>query len=341
MAAVVLSEFIAWVLRRSRDNSQGTLVETANSLIRSNGAWNFLILDRPLRGQAEEAIFHVLVSSPAFLNIGVREEMEASSITPLLQKIVSTPMPNFHSIAISGNSLSAVEGKEIFSILGKSDTLQALGMSFGRSDDDVAKVVGQYIRDSSSLKALALSLCRTTDGSLTSITETAFQFIGDSLCESSSSLVRELFITQSPNEVMIVLSAAETLAQSASKSKCLLRIRIRRDTMSSVFADYLNRALLRTEAVQNMELCFSMVDNGASETIFTLCRQCPFRLCLPQNIPLTLWPRILANANSWNQQTSHSSLDAIFFLVKEKNDELLQNAKLRRIRKRKHFAISE
>jgi hypothetical protein len=47
---------------------------------------------------------------------------------------------------------------------------------------------------------------------------------------------------------------------------------------------------------------------------------------LPRDdIPLTLWPCILKDADDWTKEDSHSHLDILNFLVKEKNSILLQN----------------
>lgn len=107
--------------------------------------------------------------------------------------------------------------------------------------------------------------------------------------------------------------------------------------------DQLHRVLSSTVAVKNFDLTFHVRSKTRSVSLI-LDRVSPWKEILPQDLPLALWPHVLAKANSWNQQTgfrySHSSLDALFFLIREKNDVLLQNVHRRRIRKRKRFQFS-
>lgn len=61
-----------------------------------------------------------------------------------------------------------------------------------------------------------------------------------------------------------------------------------------------------------------------------------WKMLLPKNFPLALWPYFLAKTNTWNGYTSHTPLDALFFLTREQ----LQNVRRRKIRKRKRFQFS-
>lgn len=80
--------------------------------------------------------------------------------------------------------------------------------------------------------------------------------------------------------------------------------------------------------------------DGDDDAYLEVKRNTPWKSLVPQDVPLSLWPRILVKANTWRSQTSHSHLDALFFLMREKNDVLLQNVRKRKIRKRKRFQIS-
>ena len=61
------------------------------------------------------------------------------------------------------------------------------------------------------------------------------------------------------------------------------------------------------------------------------------RLMAFDNVSFELWPSILEQANQWKRESSHSHLDILNYLIKEKSTVLLQNVKRRRIRKRRRF----
>ena len=56
---------------------------------------------------------------------------------------------------------------------------------------------------------------------------------------------------------------------------------------------------------------------------------------------LSLWPHILKKADTWKRETSHSHLDVLYHLLKEKHTVVLQNVRRRRIRKRKRYGFDD
>lgn len=333
---LILSDLLAWI--DARGETLQSVPTTVQSLLRFNKTWQSLILDEPPdMNQVEESIFRGIAH--VFRSVSIKEELEVIEIKKWLEVLVTSAMPKLESIAFSGSDVTVTESKAIFVLLGTISSLQALGISFGRSDDNLARSFADHVRNTSSLKAMVLSLQRREDdGTISSISETALESIGTALGESTS--LKELYINQPPNEVALVLRSAEIIAQGASKSTSLMQIRIQQGNLSSVLVDYLCRALLQTEAVKSMELGFVTTEKG--NAIVSFHRQLPFRRFLSQRVPAGLWPRILAKADMWNEQTSHSSLDALFFLVKEQHVELLRNARhVRKQRKRKLDTISD
>jgi hypothetical protein len=105
------------------------------------------------------------------------------------------------------------------------------------------------------------------------------------------------------------------------------------------FAELLCSSLVRTEAALNFEVCFHR-EEGAEQSKLFLNRDAPWKSLLSDNIPLSLWPLILARTNVLTEEDSRRPLDIIHFLTKEKNDVLLQNVRRRRIRKRKRFQFT-
>lgn len=98
-------------------------------------------------------------------------------------------------------------------------------------------------------------------------------------------------------------------------------------------------ALLLTLPVQNFDLVFHRLENS-SVAFLALNRNAPWKPLLSRNVSLALWPLILAKANTWTKEHSHGPLDALFFLLREKNDVLFQNVRRRKIRKRKRYQMA-
>lgn len=99
----------------------------------------------------------------------------------------------------------------------------------------------------------------------------------------------------------------------------------------------------RQKGLKNFDLFFRRYynDDYKGRWWTKLERSTPFNQVLPLGILLGLWPWTLARANKTTLFDSHSSLDFVFFLLKEKNDVFFQNIRLRLIRKRKQFHFEE
>lgn len=92
--------------------------------------------------------------------------------------------------------------------------------------------------------------------------------------------------------------------------------------------------------VKNFDLCFRVHYHTERDRGWRVRRNPMWKMLLPKNFPLALWPYFLAKTNTWNGYTSHTPLDALFFLTREQCDVLLQNVRRRKIRKRKRFQFS-
>jgi hypothetical protein len=152
---------------------------------------------------------------------------------------------------------------------------------------------------------------------------------------SESTSLEEIYIEPpTTDDTSAVL--AETLARAFSKSSCLL------DVLSKPhhrhFIDQIRTFLLQTEVVREFDLCFYREEKAG---VVKLCldRDTPWKPILSKNVPLALWPLILASTKDLLPDNSHQTEDVLFFLIKEKNDVLFQNVRRRRIRKRKRFQL--
>lgn len=104
--------------------------------------------------------------------------------------------------------------------------------------------------------------------------------------------------------------------------------------------DEVQHTLLQCSAVKSFDLLFHRYEDDESEAdaSLRLARTTPWKNILAcSDVPLALWPYILESTKDCYENASHSSLDALFFLVREKSPVLLQNIHRRRIRKRKRF----
>lgn len=129
-----------------------------------------------------------------------------------------------------------------------------------------------------------------------------------------------------------------SLASVAEKNSSLQEFVVVEDQPYSFAAAEIHNALIRTEAVKNSDMIVRHT-KVESESKITFRRQCWWKDLLQRNdIPLNLWPCILKDADNWSRESSHSHLDILNFLVREKNI-LLQNVRCRRCRKRRRYGL--
>lgn len=160
---------------------------------------------------------------------------------------------------------------------------------------------------------------------------TIFDAVGESRSLESVHIV-------SPPDSGDAAAVANGLASAITKSPSLEEV----ETMKSdqEFLGMIQGALIRTGAARDFDLCFSVSKEEQNVATLTVERNCHCKQVCSQNVPLALWPRILAKTKTWNT-TSRSSLDALFFLTREKSNVLLQNVHRRKIRKRKRFQFTK
>jgi hypothetical protein len=213
-------------------------------------------------------------------------------------------------------------------------SLDTVGFHVG--DAGIAKPLAKYLRESVTLQRLGLAWSKTNeeDEGEENISRSAMTTIFDAVGESRSLEFIQLLRPHVSGDAAFV---AKLLASAITKSPSLEEV----ESVGSdqEFLRMIQSALKYTEAVRDFDLCFSVCEEEQNVTTLKLERNCRWKQVLSQNVRLALWPRILAKTKTWNT-TSHSSLDALFFLTKEKSDVLLQNVHRRKIRKRKRFQFT-
>lgn len=288
------------VLDRLRNDN----VEVVVSSLLQHRNYDCVALNAPLTTEREMSAFRVLVASPTMRSILVLQKIEATVVEELLDIAIES-MSNISGIFFATDA--RIQSEETFS----------------GSDVEVAQVVAKYLRE----------LPLTVFGLDWSVSKAAFGLLCNAMGESPA--VREIFLN---GEATFERDTIETAARALVTSTSITNVTL---CSSPAFTDGIRKILMGSQAARNLELCYQEEGEADTDRVkLTLCRGSQWRRVLSQTIPLSLWPHILAKANTWEQQTSHNSLDALFFLVREKSDVLLQNVHRRRIRKRKRFQFS-
>lgn len=198
--------------------------------------------------------------------------------------------------------------------------------------DGVVNAIVRFLQGTLSLKNLVLA---SQDGQ--SISEKALLFICSALanCASLKTLHFLGLLVKDPSIERISHGGlASAIANCSSLTAVFIRD-IMNDTNNISINDVV-LALSRSTAVRDFDLSVMLAANG-NGLLFE--RPSWWKMTLPLNIPLNLWSYVLKNADSYIGSVTHSSLDILYLLVKEKCDVLLQNARKRRIRKRKRYAL--
>jgi len=188
-------------------------------------------------------------------------------------------------------------------------------------NDAIMNALAQCIRESSLVHTVNLidwSTVAEESVPLVGFSQATFESLCDAIKESSS---LSLVCMVGPL-VADRVGATQTLAHAIAYASSLEKLRILADGDSNDFLmDQICCELTRTQCVRNFDVCFHNwhIHAGCQELTFT--RTSPWKPLLSQDsISLALWPRMLAKGNAWNQQTwnqqtSHGSLDALFFLT--------------------------
>lgn len=330
-----LSELLNLVRQQLAMLPEQTLKETVSSVLAANEGWKNLLLDIPLvRDGFEDRVIDALASAQQIGGLYSLEAFQGKDMQYLLQRAHPHASCLCH-IAVIGTPLSTLEADSIFTLLQCSTRLQVLTIYLAQNySEGVLDALQGFLRNSASLRSLEVGWHSST------IPEQRFKCV----CEAVESSVSIKTLDILGNRLSGSKSAEETasfLARTLANSTSLREFQLTRTQDTSFLpADTIEKALLKTPAVRNLDLLFRTKSGEQGKTRISLTRVWPWKRVLPLNIPLNLWPRILSNADQWNKQTSHTSFDALFYLLKEKNDVLLQNVRKRRIHKCKSYQIS-
>lgn len=166
-----------------------------------------------------------------------------------------------------------------------------------------------------------------------SMSEKAFLTICSAIpdCPSLKYLILNGLVVENADNQKINTALSTAVLSSPS----LTALSIHDRSSSTLSLDDMFRSLSRAEAVRRSDVTIRRMPCGG----FRFYRWCWWKAILPYSIPLNFWPHILKKAHTYQNSATHSGMDVLYFLVKEKHTVLLQNVKRRRIRKRKRYAI--
>lgn len=126
--------------------------------------------------------------------------------------------------------------------------------------------------------------------------------------------------------------AAEFLADTVLSFPSLQNLYISKGRYGELPAEHVFQVLKQqTEEVKESDFRFrrnvlrTRARGMMSSMIFRIKRECWWKDILSQEISMNLWPLVLEKAGKSKMETSHSHLDILNFLVREKNGILLQN----------------
>lgn len=338
---VVLSSFINDIRDDARDNSAVNSVETlVNDEIALHPAWRGVALDKALsEDPLEQRIFLALMSNPQFDAL-LLWQGRANEVCQVLEKCALL-MPRLGQITFQIFPMSSEEADRIFTALRSAPSVDFMHFILRGEPaayyDDVLRALSQYIQTSSSLRRIYLT-CSNRVGS---ISLTSFASFCEAISESTGLRVfhmRGRLVDDSDTE-----RAALYLATAVSKSSSLGSIRRFKGGSGSLTADPIFHALKQTDEAKELSVRFRRSErrHGVEgwSSVILIERDCWWKNVLPLEVRPNLWPLILEKANHsfLNEKSSHSHLDIINFLVREKSDVLLQNIHRRRTRKRKRY----
>ena len=288
----------------------------------------------PLQDDLDKRIFDALVSQPNAIRISIEPPFDSTLVAELLDYAIPK-MSNLQSFFIL---LSEMEESHVnvFQFL-RRIALNGFDLGVSLKTPNTVATEALFRLLSVTDKLHGLVICTQGHSLQTGCLEALCKAISESPSRNLAYVRLEL-LAQSGMGNTFSKVAAGYLAKALMDRRNMTLGLVAED--SSLTVNDVCNALARTSAARSFDICFKTLQNvlytGPSRIV-----PFPWKTLLgDDNIPLNYWPRILEKAGRWNETTSHTAKDVLFFLLKEKPDVLLQNVKLPKLvssrRKRKH-----
>ena len=273
-------------------------------------------------------VFDEIVAREKIQHLGLGHTVDATCIPPLFSRIEKGTLA---TITLGGMPLSGSLATDI------SEKLLNLGVEslilFLREDycPEVIHAFRHFFQESS-VSSLPLVLCRRDDW----ISTEALQSICSGVLNSSVTfLLLHGIKVRGDNVKQVYKILADIILDSSSSIE---KIQVKTGDLGNISLPLLSRALRQHPFSQNLSITFRT--EGQDNALFFYRNPWWKRLLAMDDLPPSLWPLLLEKADTWKREASHSNLDVLYYLLKEKNSELLQNVRRRRIRKRKRYGFS-
>jgi hypothetical protein len=331
---IEFSDFMDQFHQHEQNNERASLNERVESLLSSNGQsyTENLIMHQAPRGETEFLVFDTLVTSKDVNDLSFCPSLDANSLPRLLSRLDEGML---EMINLGGMPLSESQAIAIFEKL-LNLGLKTLSM-FLKKDycRGVLRAFQHFLQESS---VCHLGICCWHNDC---ISTEALQSICTSILDSSvECLYFKGLRVRGDNVERVHEILAETILDLSSP---IGAIQIDNDDAlddTSVSLSSLSRCLRQHHVIQNHNVSVRALSIRSQDDTLLFVRN-PWwkRLLAVNDIPFNLWLPLLTKADTWKCDASHSNLDVLYFLLREKNTELLQNVRRRRIRKRKWYGF--
>ena len=342
-ADINFGQFVVLVQQERRRNENVSIERAVDLTFASNYRDPFsgvLELDRAPDSDLENRVIRAIFLREETPMLVILESVDAARVPELLDPILQ----NLEDLMITGMPMTEAQANVIFGRMHNSnlrDFTVYLRRDYGQGF--VRALVG-FLQNSPLVGTLSL-VTRYDDDDDWIMTEENFQ----SLCAGiSSSSVNMIIIdslrvrghrTDRIHEILAELIGNSTSSIERIEVEPAGDFTFSRGDFS---IQLLSRTLFRTPAIRNLDISFRTTyddeDGRCDSLILTRNPWWKRHLADMDTVPTKLLPSILEKADRW-ECDSHSHLDVLFYLVKEKNPLLLQNVRRRRIRKRKRYGF--
>jgi hypothetical protein len=335
---IIASRFVATIRDHANDNGSN-VQEIVGAILGQHENLDTLCFDLPLEEEDElgAKILSEVISSSKIKTLMILCKVEARCVPSLLRlAIPKFAEKKFIHLKLGHFPMSVDEAEEIFHAL-RTITIPLHLVMRWHAYDTALTSFARYLRNP------GRRLRKLSIGWRCSVMEDQSLELFSALCDAISDSPRlgSLVMCDVPLPDTLIEKATECLANAVACSTSVEYLLL--DESGRVSMDNVQRSLLQSNKIKNNDLFFKRTfrPGRRRKGAFKLVRTSPFKSLLSQNVPLNYWPRILTRADTWNEVDSHSSHDFLFFLIREKNDVLLQNGvHSRHIRKRKFSEFS-
>lgn len=283
-----------------------------------------------------------LISRPQIISFMVFPLLKTRHVSGILRRCVIPKTKSKRMFEVRFDvtfSMTVNQAQEIFSTLCGTSCQLFLGITWLSRNNDVMDSFCRFVQHgASSIRGLMIYWLPNRQGHLSESSERQFSAFCNSL--SQNRRLRYLVLQNIPVQEALLERAAQDLSNAITTSSSIKVVSISDEQGDAQhMVDKMQQSLLQSAPINSFDLFFQKrFDQKESTWELHFGKRSKFKQLLPKNVPLGLWPLILARANSYHHYDSHSSLDLLYYLIKEKHDVLLLNVRYcRSIRKSSSF----